>query len=91
MIARHLIVRGRVQGVGYRYWTEDRARAAGLTGWVRNRPDGTVEIVAEGEETAIAAFIDACRDGPSGARVEAVEATDLPPVGTTGFERRTTG
>jgi acylphosphatase len=70
---RHLTIRGRVQGVGYRAWVEHRARAHGLEGWVRNRQDGSVEAVLAGPDHEVADFIDRCRRGPSTARVEAVE------------------
>ena len=73
---RHVIIRGRVQRVGYRYWTEYTARDQGLTGWVRNRHDGTVEAVFAGPAEAVAEMIAACRKGPPGARVEAIEERD---------------
>src|ERR1700689_13318 len=65
---RHLTIRGRVQGVGYRAWVEHRARAHGLEGWVRNRQDGSVEVVLAGPDQEVADFIDRCRRGPSTAR-----------------------
>jgi len=68
----HATIRGRVQGVGYRAWVEDEATARGLEGWVRNRRDGSVEAVFAGPAEAVAAMIEACRRGPSSARVEAV-------------------
>jgi acylphosphatase len=70
---RHLTIRGRVQGVGYRYWFEQQARARGLEGWVRNRRDGSVEAVLAGPAEAVAELIAQCRRGPSSARVEAVQ------------------
>lgn len=75
---RRLLVRGRVQGVWYRGWTVDQAAELGLDGWVRNRRDGSVEILASGPEPLIAALIERCRSGPAAARVEQVEveATD---------------
>lgn len=66
---RHITVRGRVQGVGYRAWTADQARARGLEGWVRNRRDGSVEAVISGDSESLDAMIAACRRGPSMARV----------------------
>lgn len=69
----HLYVKGRVQGVFYRAFTEQNARALGLSGWVRNLPDGRVEAVMEGRKDAVERAIDMCRMGPPGARVEAVE------------------
>ena len=71
---RRIVVRGRVQGVGYRAWTEDTAILNGLDGWVRNRRDGAVEAVFAGSAEAVDAMIDACRRGPESARVEAVDA-----------------
>ena len=75
----HIIVRGRVQGVGYRHFALQTARRLGLKGWVRNRINGTVEIVAQGKRAAIEAFLEALRRGPSMAYVTAVEATWEPP------------
>jgi acylphosphatase len=69
----HVVVRGRVQGVGYRAWTERAALTRGLTGWVRNCRDGSVEAVFIGDEDAIAAMVEACRAGPTGAIVDAVD------------------
>ena len=71
--AVHLRVIGRVQGVFYRAWTEQSAKALGLAGWVRNRRDGSVEAVFSGPADAVAAMIGKCRQGPRAARVEAVE------------------
>ncbi len=90
-IARRLIVRGRVQGVFYRGWTVERARAAGITGWVRNRPDGTVEIHAEGAAAVIESLVAACHDGPPAARVTAVEVGDVSREDAVGFVQRATG
>lgn len=69
---RHVTVSGRVQGVGYRYFVERTARSHDLDGWVRNRRDGSVEAVFAGPAEAVAAVIDACRRGPSSARVDAL-------------------
>jgi acylphosphatase len=71
---RHVIIRGRVQGVGYRAWVEHEALRRGLAGWTRNRRDGSVEAVFAGPADAVAAMIEACRRGPPSARVEAVDA-----------------
>lgn len=68
----HVTIRGRVQGVGYRAWVEHEAVARGIEGWVRNRRDGSVEAVFAGAAEAVAAMIEACRRGPSSARVDAV-------------------
>ena len=73
-VVRHVVVRGRVQGVGYRAWVEDNALRLGLEGWVRNRRDGTVEAAFLGTENAVTEMIEACRHGPRGAAVEAVDA-----------------
>lgn len=75
-VARLVLVRGRVQGVGYRAWTEVTALEQGLQGWVRNRRDGSVEALFVGAETAVTAMIDACRAGPPGARVDFVDHRD---------------
>ena len=71
-VIRHVVIHGRVQGVGYRAWTEYTALDHGLDGWVRNRRDGSVEAVFAGPAATVAAVIEACRRGPSSARVEAV-------------------
>ena len=69
---RQVTIRGRVQGVGYRAWVENRARAHGLEGWVRNRRDGSVEALFAGPADVVAELIARCRRGPSTARVDAV-------------------
>lgn len=70
---RHVVIRGRVQGVGYRAWTEYTADGRGLEGWVRNRRDGAVEAVFAGEAQIVREMIDLCRKGPPGSRVDAIE------------------
>jgi acylphosphatase len=75
-IVRHIDVRGRVQGVGFRAFVEDRAIELGLTGWVRNRRDGSVEAVFAGPRAAVDAIVAACRTGPRGARVDALDQRD---------------
>jgi acylphosphatase len=71
----HAIVRGRVQMVGFRYFVVERARALGLSGWVRNGNDGaTVEVLAEGPEDALRRLEAALREGPRGARVDDLDA-----------------
>ncbi len=72
-----LTIRGRVQGVGYRHWAMTTGRRLGVTGWVRNRTDGSVEALIVGDDAAIGAMIDACRRGPAAARVDDV---DIEPV-----------
>ena len=70
---RHVVIRGRVQGVGYRMWTEQAARARSLAGWVRNRRDGSVEAVFAGPAEAVDAMIEACRRGPLPAHVDVLD------------------
>ena len=70
---RHVAIRGRVQGVGFRAFVEHEALKRGVAGWVRNRRDGSVEAVFSGAPEAVAAAIDACGRGPPGARVEAID------------------
>ncbi|MBY6222248.1 MULTISPECIES: acylphosphatase [Marinobacter] len=74
----HLLVSGKVQGVYYRASTEQKARELGLTGWVRNLPDGRVEIVAEGEPLQLKALHEWCHEGPERAVVDEVAAQELP-------------
>lgn len=74
----HLEVTGLVQGVGFRWFLRQRARALGLAGWVANRDDGAVEVAAEGSEDAIRSLLEAARAGPAGARVDHVR--ELPAV-----------
>jgi len=69
----HLVVRGRVQGVYFRASTQREARRLGLTGWVKNRSDGSVEVLAEGEETSIRELYSWAQKGPSAARVDRVD------------------
>ncbi len=80
VVARRFVVSGRVQGVGFRYFTEDRARLEGLSGYVRNLADGRVEVGAEGDLEAVQRFERAIRRGPPGARVDACETTDVEPT-----------
>jgi acylphosphatase len=87
MNARHLRIEGRVQRVGYRAWMVREATRLGLSGWVRNRADGSVEAVVAGPEPAVQALLTACRRGPVLARVDRIEesfAEDLPEGG--GFQ-----
>jgi acylphosphatase len=72
-VVRHVFIRGRVQGVGYRAWVEHTALMRGIEGWVRNRRDGSVEAVFAGPAEAVAAMIEACRRGPPGSWVEGIE------------------
>ncbi|MCP9630414.1 acylphosphatase [Rhodopseudomonas palustris] len=68
----HVMIRGRVQGVGYRAWVATTAQANGLEGWVRNRRDGSVEALFAGGETVVADMIEACHRGPSAAHVDTI-------------------
>jgi len=70
--ARHVSVAGRVQGVFFRAWTKEQADQLGVTGWVRNCPDGRVDLHIEGEEAAVERLIERLRRGPPAARVEDV-------------------
>jgi acylphosphatase len=90
MRSLHVIVRGRVQGVGFRAWVEMEATARGLSGWVRNRRDGTVEAVIAGEAPAVDAMLGALREGPPAARVEALEVAEWADPVPPGFEMRPT-
>ena len=86
-VARRFVVSGRVTGVGFRYFTQDVARREGLTGIVRNLPDGRVEAIAEGDNESLHRFELAIRRGPSRARVEQVEVDAVPVAGNfLGFE-----
>ncbi len=87
-VARHVTVTGRVQGVFFRAWMRDQAKALGVTGWVRNCPDGSVEAHLEGEEDAVRWLVDLMYDGPGGARVDRVAVEDAKIEGLTGFEVR---
>jgi acylphosphatase len=75
-VIRHVTVRGRVQGVGYRAWVADEAGRRNLEGWVRNSRDGSVEALFAGPADIAAAMIAACRRGPSMARVDALQEDD---------------
>lgn len=79
MPAVHLQINGRVQGVGFRWFTRVAARRLNLAGWVMNRPDGSVEVAAEGPEEKLAAFRNALAKGPDGAVVSGI--VDLDPLG----------
>jgi acylphosphatase len=80
-----VIVGGRVQGVFFRDTTKRTAESRGVSGWVRNNPDGSVEAVFEGAEEAVDAMVRFAREGPRGAMVEHVEVRDEEPEGLTGF------
>ncbi len=89
VIARHLIITGRVQGVFFRLETQRAAERFGVAGWVRNRADGSVEAFLEGEDQAVEALTQWCRHGPPRARVDAVKVEARSYEGRTkGFEVR---
>ena len=79
LVIRHVLIRGRVQGVGFRAWVEDTAIELGLRGWVRNRRDGSVEAVLAGELELVLNMIEASRRGPPAARVERLDVSKADP------------
>jgi acylphosphatase len=81
-VARRLVISGRVQGVGFRYFTQNAAVREGVTGWVQNLPDGRVEAFVEGDEDAVTRVERAIRSGPPGARIENVYMQDEEAAGT---------
>lgn len=85
MSGRRVRIHGRVQGVFFRNWTMDKALALGVQGWVRNRRDGSVELLAHGADEAVEALIAECRTGPPAAQVERIEVEpaegEAPPSG----------
>jgi len=85
-----LVITGRVQGVGYRIWAERTALSLRVRGWVRNRRDGSVELLATGSENALAALIEACQEGPSAAVVTDVSVEHSEDDGSIGFASRPT-
>lgn len=86
LVARRLVVRGRVQGVGFRQHVYRAAQRAGIGGWVRNEPDGSVEAWLEGHARAVEQVEIAVRRGPTGSRVDAVDVSEEPATGrATGF------
>jgi len=80
-----IIVTGRVQGVGYRMWAERTASALGIRGWVRNRADRSVELLAIGDDGAVDALIEACGQGPRHAEVSGVSVSNASDDGSIGF------
>lgn len=87
-IARDVVVSGRVQGVFFRDSTRREARRLGVTGWVRNCPDGTVQAHVEGAPEAVAELVRWCREGPRHADVDDVRVSEAEPEGGRGFEIR---
>ena len=88
MIRRRVVARGRVQGVFFRDSTRREAEAAGVAGWVANRPDGAVEAVFEGDEQAVARMVAFVRGGPGHAEVAELEVHEEDPEGLAGFDVR---
>jgi acylphosphatase len=86
VIARRALVSGRVQGVGFRFFAERAARAAGVKGWVRNLADGRVETVAEGEEDAVSRYLEKIGRGPFGGSVASFQVEEREPEGFARFE-----
>jgi acylphosphatase len=85
--SKHVIVHGQVQGVFYRQSAQDTARDLGVAGWVRNREDGAVEMVVEGDDEAVERMVAWAREGSPQAEVTSVEVTDTEPQGLSGFEQ----
>jgi acylphosphatase len=88
MIRRRAVVHGRVQGVFFRDTTRRRAESLGVAGWVRNRPDGAVEAVFEGEPEQVESMLRFCREGPGRAEVDRLEVSEEEPEALSGFAIR---
>jgi len=89
LLARRFLVRGRVQGVGFRWFVEREAHMLKISGWVRNNPDGTVELFAQGTRDQLAGLHSHLREGPRAARVDAVDVSDAEPIaGLSSFQIR---
>lgn len=88
IVSFQAVVRGHVQGVGFRYFARQRAEVHGVSGFVRNRPDGSVEVHAEGGVHALSIFEADLRRGPSFGRVDEASVTSIQPRGFQGFEIR---
>jgi acylphosphatase len=88
--AARILVEGRVQGVGFRWWVVAQATGLGLAGWVRNLSDGRVEVLAIGEPDAIEQLTESCGRGPPGAMVRSVGTEAAEDDGANGFEQRAT-
>ena len=85
---RHVFVRGLVQGVGFRWFAKELAESLGLSGWARNREDGSVEAEVEGTPAAVDEFVRRLRDGNPAARVNEIVAVPVAPRGENGFKTR---
>ena len=90
MVTRRLLISGTVQGVYYRGWTSETARELGLSGWVRNRRDGTVEAIFSGAQASVEEMIRRCRTGPSGAAVTEISIEEVDVFSEQGFSVRPT-
>lgn len=88
IVAKHLIIKGRVQGVFYRGWTVKAAQALGLAGWVRNLANGDVEVLVQGNSTDVARLIDLAWEGPATARVDNITVKTGEIGDLSGFEQR---
>jgi acylphosphatase len=86
LIRRRAVIHGRVQGVFFRDTTRRQASARGVAGWVRNRPDGAVEAVFEGDPDAVETMLAFCREGPRGAQVDHIEISEEEPECLISFE-----
>ncbi|MCC7045556.1 MAG: acylphosphatase [Alphaproteobacteria bacterium] len=89
-VSVRVLIQGKVQGVWYRAWTTEQATGRGLSGWVRNRLDGSVEALFHGPAEAVEAMIAACREGPPKARVDHIEQHPAEPPGEPGFRQART-
>jgi acylphosphatase len=87
-VARRVVVHGSVQGVFFRDTTRRKAQSRGVSGWVRNNADGTVEALFEGDPDAVESMVAFAREGPRGAQVERVDVEDAQPEGADGFQIR---
>ena len=90
MVSLRLTITGRVQGVGFRYAMQHEAARRGVRGWVRNRRDGSVEALVQGEARAVEALVAWARQGPPGARVSELQTTEVEEPAHSGFELRPT-
>jgi acylphosphatase len=91
MNSKRLVISGRVQGVGFRAWMVEKARALGLSGWVRNRLDGSVEALVAGDIAAVEEFLRLCRRGPRMAVVESIDEELADPPEQFGFRQYPSG
>ncbi len=89
-IARRVLIEGRVQGVGFRWWTRHAAQGLGLRGWVRNRRDGSVEAVFAGPAEAVSTMVEKCRTGPPSSRVIDLKVVEAELPAESGFEAKPT-